>query len=779
MDLLLGKDEWKIVEEGFHPSQNRVVESLFSLGNGHMGFRGYFEETYSGDSLRGQYIGGIYYPEPVRLSHPRKGLPASTMRRPIAADTLGIHVEFDGEALDLAHCKLKAFRRLLHLREGYLERRFRARLQSGKEVRVQVRRFCSMADPEIAVVRYAILPLNFSGTLTLTPYIDLNAANDNTKGNSYPWVEVETQVRRTHAYLVAETRETEFQVCAGMKFALERGGTPLDLNAYRITREKYVACSIDLSCREEEEIVLYKYVANLSSLHHPKEGLLERCKRHVKGIAKQGYEVLFKAHRAAWAERWAAADIVVDGDAAVQQGLRFQLFHLFQAYRGDDPRLELSPKAYTGEGYGAGAYWSAELFGLPFYMAAAGAGVARTLLEYRYRQLPAAIANAQKLGFGQGAALFPMVTINGEESCIDWELALESLHRNGAIAYAIFYYVTHSGDRSFLLEMGLELLIAICRFWAQRVHFSEKKARYVLHGVTGPNEFENNVNNNWYTNYLMSWCLRYTMEVWRRARESHPAALEELAGRIRFYEYTETRQWQKIVDALYLPADPDREIFLQQDGFLDKLLEPASQLPQEERPLKRHWSWDRILRSAYLQRADVLQGFFLFPGHFDEACLRRNYEFYEPLTVHESALSPPIHAVLAARLGKLDEAYTYLRQSVRLDLENLDGDTAEGCHVTSMGGAWQVFACGLAGYRIVDERPAFDPVLPHHWKSYRLTLRFRSWQLRFAVDRKGMELTNHSKTPLAVTLQGKVHQVSGGGKVNISFAHHKKIVNKK
>lgn len=757
------------MEEGFHPQRNRVMESLFSLGNGHMGVRGHFEEDYSGDTLPVTYLGGLYYPESVPAPHSKIGLPSKVMRVPHGANTLGIHVELDGETLDLAHCTLRSFRRTLSLREGVSERRFRARLHSGKEIEVQIRRFCSMADKELAVVHYALVPLNFSGTLTLTPYIDLNLANDRSHGDNFPWVEVATQVRRTHAYLVAETRSTEFQVCFGMKFTIERGGEVIDFNSYRITREKYVACSVDLSCHEGEEIALCKYTANLSSLHHPKEGLLERCKRRVKQAAKRGSEALLDAHRAAWAAVWEACDLVVEDDVPLQQGLRFNLFHLFQAYSGDDPRISLSPRGFTGKCYGGGTSWSTDIFGLPFFLSAADAAPARNLLEFRYRQLPQAIENARRLGFEKGAALYPMVTINGEESSTAWEVALEGVHRNGAVAYALFHYVQYTGDRSFLLEAGLEMLIGIARFWAQRVHYSEKSERYVLHGVTGPNEFENNVNNNWYTNYLLRWCLRYAIEVWRWAREADPEGFRQLAERIRFYEYTETKQWQQIIDRLYLPGDSEEGILPQQDGFLDKPLEPVSRLSPDIRPLRQHWSWDRILRSAYVQRADVLQGLFLFADHFEEGTLRRNFEFYEPLTVHESSLSPASHAILAARLGKLDLAYAYLLHSARLDLDDRYHDTADGCHVTSMAGTWLAMTYGLAGFRVREGLPSFDPVIPRHWNGYRMQFQFREWSLRVEVKQGTIRVKNGADQPLDVYLLGQKHRVAGGGTVKTPF----------
>src|SRR5690606_30326945 len=126
----------------------------------------------------------------------------------------------------------------------------------------------------------------------------------------------------------------------------------------------------------------------------------------------------------------------------------------------------------------------------------------------------------------------------------------------------------------------------------------------------------------------------------------------------------------------------------QQDGFLDKELIPVADLPIEARPLNQHWSWDRILRSCYIKQADVLQGIYFFEDEFDEDTIRRNYDFYEPLTVHESSLSPCVHAIIAAKLGKEEKAYEFYLRTARLDLDDYNNDTEDGLHITSMAGTW-------------------------------------------------------------------------------------------
>ena len=202
--------------------------------------------------------------------------------------------------------------------------------------------------------------------------------------------------------------------------------------------------------------------------------------------------------------------------------------------------------------------------------------------------------------------------MNGEESHNEWEITFEEIHRNGAIAYAIFDYIKYTDDQKYLAEYGLEVLIGIARFWAQRVNWSAShQQKYVLLGVTGPNEFENNVNNNWYTNKIAAWCLDYCREAIEYVKETHSADFTRIAD-ISKFNISETKKWQEISENMYYPYSEKHGVFLQQDGFLDKELIPVTDLPASQRPIVEHWSWDRILRSCYIKQADTLQGFYFF-----------------------------------------------------------------------------------------------------------------------------------------------------------------------
>lgn len=771
MKNYLVHDEWKIIEDSFHPNYNKISESVFSIGNGRMGQRANFEEDFSGESLQGSYVAGVYYPDKTKVGWWKIGYPEYFAKVLNAANWIGIQVSFDGENLDLAQCEVESFQRVLDMKRGILEREVVAKLPSGRSVAISSCRFCSLADDELGAIKYQIKALDFEGPITVKPYLDADVKNEDANYGEKFWEAVYEEVERRSGYVIAETKKTAFQVCTGMKFEILKEGKVQEFDSYRYKEEKKVACAVDLELREGQTLTILKYAANISSMNVEKSNLLQHCQQAVEGAFDTGFDNLLSAHTQAWADKWEEADIQIEGDVAAQQGIRFNIFQLYQTYTGEDERLNIGPKGFTGEKYGGSTYWDTEAYCLPFYLSTAPPHVAKNLLVYRYKQLEKAIENAEKLGFKDGAALYPMVTMTGEECHNEWEITFEEIHRNGAIAYAIFDYIRYTGDQDYLLQYGLEVLIAIARFWAQRVHFSKRKQQYVIHGVTGPNEYENNVNNNWYTNYIAKWCLEYAMEALDYVKHKDPAALEALTDRIKFYEYTETGQWKNIVADLYLGTDEDLGVFVQHEGFLDKDLQKVEDLDPAVRPINQHWSWDRILRSVFIKQADVLQGLYFFEDHFDTDTIRKNFDFYEPRTVHESSLSPCVHVILAAALGREEKAYEMYLRTSRLDLDDYNNDTEDGCHITSMAGTWMSVVKGFGGLRVKDGALHLRPFIPSKWNAYSFKVQFRGAVVKVKVSQSTVDIENLSAQPLQVQLFDRMVEIAGKTSMSEAMAN--------
>jgi maltose phosphorylase len=754
-------DEWRIVEEGFHPESNRESESIFSIGNGYMGQRANFEENYSGDTLQGSYIAGIYYPDKTRVGWWKNGYPEYFAKVINSPKWIGIDIKADGESIDLAQTDLLSFTRILDMKEGFLERKFTIRTRNGKTLNITARRFLSMEENDAGIIRYSIKSVDFSGEIEFSVFLDSDVRNEDSNYGEKFWKEITGSVDEESGVLISSTLITDYHVSTGMTWELLKNNKKSKADPKTELRSTFVSHDFSIDLKAGDEATLIKYSCVLSSMHYPPDSLMENTKKRLKEISAKGYDKLFSDHKKAWDSIWKTADIKIDGDTAAQQGIRFNIFQLYQTYTGEDERLNIGPKGFTGEKYGGSTYWDTEAFVFPFFLKTAESRVPRNLLLYRYRHLPQSIKNAEKLGFKNGAALYPMVTMNGEECHNEWEITFEEIHRNGAIAFAIYNYIRHTGDRDYLDDYGLEVLIGISRFWSQRVNWSEPRKKYVMLGVTGPNEYENNVNNNWYTNSLAVWTLSYTLQNLERLKSESAEKYSMLTRRTSFNVDEETPRWKEIISGMHFPYDEERKVFLQQDCFLDKELMPADRIPPDERPINQHWSWDRILRSCFIKQADVLQGLYVFEDNYDTETIKRNFDFYEPMTVHESSLSACIHSILASRIGNLGKAYELYLRTARLDLDDFNNEVADGLHITSMAGTWSSVVEGFGGMRIKNDRIILRPLIPEKWNSYSFHARFRGILFEVNVNRKNVTIKNYSEDDLNLIFHDKDFTVPG------------------
>ncbi|MGF7050205.1 maltose phosphorylase [Paenibacillus sp. DS2015] len=767
MKQYLKLDPWNIIEEGFDPHNQEISESVFSIGNGYMGQRANFEEDYSGSTLQGSYMAGVYYPDKTRVGWWKNGYPEYFAKVLNCTNWIGIHVNIAGHPLDLALCTVKDFVRVLNMKEGTLSRSFIAELPDGKEVKVEAIRFISVSHREIGAIRYALTPLNFSGQISFTPYLDGDIKNKDSNYDEKFWMEVSKEAGPDDAVLTIKTKKLDFHVTSVMSYTISKNGQPLTVTPESVQQEKYVAHHLQLDVQEQEQVVLYKYVANVTSRDHGLGQLITTARAILQEAMQIGFEGLLQEQISSWDSKWRESDIVIEGDIAAQQAIRFNIYQLNQTYNGEDDRLNIGPKGFTGEKYGGSTYWDTEAYCLPFYLSTSDASIARNLLVYRYKHLEKAKENAKKLGFSKGA-LYPMVTMNGEECHNEWEITFEEIHRNGAIAYAIYNYVNYTGDTAYLGQYGLEVLTEISRFWEERVNYVPTKDKYMMLGVTGPNEYENNVNNNWYTNSMATWTMEYTLEVLDNLQHNEPLIYKELIDKLRLKE-EETSKWKDIIAKMYYPFDEELNVFLQQDGFLDKDLTPVSELDPSNLPLNQKWSWDRILRSSYIKQADVLQGIFTLRDRFDLDTVKRNFDFYEPLTVHESSLSPCVHSILACELGYKEKAYEMYMRTSRLDLDNYNNDTEDGCHTTSMAGTWMSVVHGFGGLRIKDGSVYLSPFNPGHWKSFSFKVMFRASRLKVTVSEHDVTVSNETDSPVQVNVHGTEYMVGGLSTIQVSM----------
>lgn len=748
-------NEWSILEKGFNSKRVESSESLFSLGNGAMGQRANFEEDYSGSTFQGSYIAGVYYPDKTRVGWWKNGYPEYFAKVLNAPNWIGIRITINGENLDLHHCKkIEDFKRELNMKEGWLSRSFKATLQNDIEILVNAKRFLSLSMDELGVINYSVTPINTSANITFTPYLDAGITNEDTNWDDKFWNINEVHLNKQQGFIEANTMKTEFHTCTFMESNVFIDGKKLALDGESKKTKNSVSISYSQQVEKGVMFTIHKFGGYVVDRNNNKEKLVEVAIDLLNKATHLGFDALLEDQKSAWKKIWEMADITIDGDVKAQQGIRFNIFHLNQTYLGTDARLNIGPKGFTGEKYGGSTYWDTEAYCIPFYMATKDQSVARKLLEYRYKHLSKAIENAAKLGFKNGAALYPMVTMNGEECHNEWEITFEEIHRNGAIAFAIFNYYRYTNDYSYIPEKGLEVLIGIARFWHQRATYSTNQKKYVILGVTGPNEYENNVNNNWYTNYIAKWCIDYAIENLKKVKKEYTNDFERIMAQTSL-NYVEVEKWKEVADNMFFPYSEEHQVFLQQDGFLDKDLITVADLDQEERPINQHWSWDRILRSPYIKQADTLQGFYFFEDHFSTEELENHFNFYEPFTVHESSLSPCVHSIQAAKLNKTQQAYEFYLRTSRLDLDDYNHEVHEGLHITSMAGTWMSIVEGFGGMRVKDGMLSFSPKIPKQWKAYSFKINFRNHILKVHVAKGQTNFELSKGNDLTILVNGK------------------------
>lgn len=752
---LFAVDEWKIIEKKLHPDDMRLSESVMSIGNGYMGMRGNFEEKYSGDTHSGIYIGGVWFPDKTRVGWWKNGYPEYFGKVINSADFIGIGLEVDGHEINLAVDQVIDFQRELDMKNAVLYRSFTVNTPSGR-IAVRTERFLSIKQLEICAIRYMVCSLDNDASIKLIPFINGDVYNEDSNYKEKFWEETAREAIPFEASLTMKTKENDFGTprftsCTSMKITTK--GTIQTCN--EVSKENYVSSVIVMNAKKGEFVGIDKFIALTNTRNVPETELCIKSKTLVSAAASEGYDILKNEHSIEWNNRWEKADVEIKGDAEAQQGIRFNIFQLFSTYYGDDCRLNFGPKGFTGEKYGGATYWDTEAYVFPMYLSIASEEVARNLLIYRHNQLNEAIENARKIGLD--GALYPMVTFTGVECHNEWEITFEEIHRNGAIAFAIFQYVSYTGDKSYLDNYGINVLVQISRFWASRVHYSGRNKMYMIHGVTGPNEYENNVNNNWYTNRMAAWCLEYTLECIEYLQESGKSQkIKDLS-----FSDKEYQKWTDIINNMYYPYDDSRDIFVQHDTFLDKDLKSVDEIPEGQRPINQNWSWDKILRSCYIKQADVLQGLY-FLGHlYDKEVKRKNFLFYEPMTVHESSLSPCVHAILAAELGIEEKAVEMYKRTARLDLDNYNNDTADGLHITSMSGSWLAIVQGFAGMRTAQGKLTFNPFLPEGWDCYSFKVNYRGRRLKISVSKDISKIELELGEPLEITLFGKERLLDG------------------
>lgn len=734
--------EWEIVEEEFRVEHNLRNETVFSLGNGYLGMRGNFEEEYSGPdgtSLEGTYINGFYDTERLKYPEVAHGYPEKSQTMLNITNGKIIKLYLEDEEFHLFSGKILQYRRKLDLQHGVLIRDLIWRSPAGREARLSITRLVSLTNKHIAAIRYEVIPLNFEGKIRI--FSALNGDVQNLQAKKDPRIGsylkgrvlevIDKKINEDGGVLLQKTKSAGFLLACAMRNHLERPAFSVKPDSDRLM----VGASYELFAKKGETIRFNKYLAYLTSMDCKAELMAQTVEELVIKARQIGFPRLIQEQKDYLAEFWARADIEVKGDPFVQQGLRFNAFHLLQSV-GKDGHTNIGAKGLTGEGYEGHYFWDTEIYILPFFLYS-NPWISKNLLTYRYNRLEQARKRALEVGFQRGA-LFPWRTIGGEECSTFFPAGTAQYHINADIAYAIKKYVEVTGDQEFLINFGGEILFETSRIWMELGAFIARKDNmFCINAVTGPDEYTALVDNNYYTNMMARENLYFAYQTATWMKENASERYKKISEKIDLHD-GEVALWKKAAELMYIPYDQKLGIFPQDDTFLDKEAWDLEGAPPENFPLLLHYHPLLIYRAQVCKQPDVVLALFLLSHQFTADQKKRNYDYYEKITTHDSSLSPSIFSIVASEIGYTDKAYDYFLSTVRLDLDDYNDNTKDGIHTACMAGSWLCVVYGFAGMRVYDDFLGFAPYLPEGWEEYGCKITYRGRLIGIIVNKNGV-----------------------------------------
>ncbi|QQO08476.1 glycoside hydrolase family 65 protein [Breznakiella homolactica] len=753
---------WKLEEHELDLSNLRKQESLFAQGNGYFGWRGTFEEGGVPNSLEGCYLNGFYETFPIKYPETAYGYPGQgqTMLNVMNAKT--IRLEADGEPVRMDPDKIREYHRELDFRTGVLSRSFVFAASGGKSIRVAVRRVVSFVRKHCGAIAFSVTPIDFSGKLTIMSALDTKSSNQNADkdpriGTHLPencFERIETGRNGNTLHAVQRT------IRSGLTVACAAGHTVTGESGCDYTcGEQSLELAFAFDCVPGSTVEFEKYIAYCgeTSLCGGDGDPLTTVLGETEAAAREGFDVLVSENESYLSRYWETAGIEINGDDYLQQGLRFNSFHLIQSV-GKDSCRSVAAKGLTGEGYEGHYFWDTEIYVIPSFLYS-NPEICRNLLEYRYQCLPAARERAREMGHKNGA-LFAWRTINGAECSAYFPAGTAQYHINGDIAVAVKNYVQVTGDAGFLEECGAEILFETARFWRDLGNYSEERnGMFCINCVTGPDEYTALVNNNFYTNRIARENLWYAHSIYTKLEEKNPRRLSELREKIGLGP-EEPQEWKRAGDAMFFPYDEKRGVFLQDDSFAYKADWDFSGTPKEHYPLLLHYHPLVLYRHRVLKQADTVLADFMLDQYISDDQIKRDFDYYEPLTTHDSSLSVCIYSIVASRIGYLDKAYDYFLRSARTDLDDHKGNTKDGVHIANMAGTVMCIINGFAGVRQYDGRLELRPLLPGKWKSYKFRLRFRRCLIEVAIAGEGVLLTLLTGKEMSLVCWGRTLELT-------------------
>jgi alpha,alpha-trehalose phosphorylase len=728
---------WNISNPDLSQQALLNMESIFALGNGYLGVRGNFEEGY-GESLstiRGTYLNAFHDVIDIPYGEKLFAFPDTQQKlvNNIDAQTVLIYLGDEKEPFRLDHGTITSHERRLHMDKGYSERILQWKSPEGKEIKLTFRRLVSFTHRELFAIHVRIEPVNFNGQVRIVSTVNgkvKNYTNANDPrvgaGHAERMTVIDAGVKGSDAYVVDETMASKLRAACVTRHRLDADA---DVQLEAGTGEVTFTATLPLT----GPIQFTKYNLYTDSLRHGQD-MIERGIQLQEELKDTSFEDLLAEQAEYLNAYWKSADVVIQNDDQLQEGIRFNLFQLLQS-AGRDKHSNISAKGLSGEGYEGHYFWDTEIYMFPVFLMTQP-DIARQLLLYRYSTLEQARDRAKEMGHRQGA-LFPWRTISGTECSSFFPSGTAQYHISADIAYSYIQYYLAEQDRDFLMSYGAEVLIETARLWADIGHYYN--GAFHIDEVTGPDEYTCCVNNNYYTNVMAKHNLKWAAKSCSILKSYDAQGFKSLCDRLGVTE-DEIMAWAKAADAMLLPYDEALGINPQDDTFLRKAVWDFDNTPEDKYPLLLNYHPLTIYRYQVCKQADTVLAHFLLEDEQSLETIQRSYDYYEGITTHDSSLSSCIFSIMASKIGSMDKAYEYFIETARLDLDNTHGNTKDGLHMANMGGTWMSIVYGFAGMRLKESGLSLSPAIPQDWEKYAFRLNFRGRLIGVSIEKDGVTL---------------------------------------
>ncbi len=749
---------WCLSENNFEVDLNKYYEGAFTLGSGYLSVRGSLEEGLSDDPQDEEYL---RVPANVTLEKTR---PCKSKWGTFVPGIVGYHfvlndeminlpwfLEFqifcDGEKLDLEKSKVTHYHRYLYMKDATLTRSLLWKTQSGMEVAIEFFRYINLYIPALSVQRVRIYSMKGNGNIEIISGIN---AKVRTNGyNHFKTVDVGvTDNGNIYSDVMTDKGNRIFETSKLLSFPA------IPLKTIAVDGHIYYQGNCRLEANQMMEFIKLTSITTNRDLE--KGNYRERALKILTLGIDSDFNQLYQEHTRIWHQKWEQSDVVIEGDDDAQLALRFSIFHMIRSNAEHDPRVAICAKGHAGEAYYGRYFWDNDIFILPFFLYT-NWEAAKNLILFRYNTLSGAKENARRYGY-KGARYAWESSIDGKEESAGWQYADHEIHITADVIYALWHYYCQTDDWEFMKQYGIEMLVETARYWVERVDVNPVNQSINLLGVMGPDEYLPFTKNNAYTNWMVKFSLAKTLQMLEHFESKNPKEFCRKMAVLNLKPF-EIEQFRQVMVGLTIPIDHSRNLVMQSEDFGNYADIDFDQIWMDRsRPFGHFISQEKNYRSKALKQADVLMLMYLLPGDFTNEQMKRAYEYYEPLTTHDSSLSATIYAIVATWLGKRTEAETYFQKALKIDLDLGKKGCEEGIHIANAGGLWQSVIHGFAGIPNVIQSDilTINPRLPKNWQRIRFHLKWKGKVVGIEISKEHIVIINQSQEPIKVIVKDRL-----------------------